>query len=813
MTVQTLPSLSNVLGGFLQRRVAAAPKRFRMFIADSVRPGRGENAGMMLREQARTLLANARLFSVIGLVTTGLMATDLPAAGTGTGLALCDALVTLYVVWLALAQARRRVPDIVFIRASTAILFLLGVAWGALALLATAIALAAHTDLVTPTTIMMALISTPMITAPFLAALAFWVPMTSASAIAVYGLIGPVDGFTYTLFAGYALFTLAGICLNNFTLHERAVGRISLARGRDTIDVLLGSGTLGDPRHGTGGWSWQTEADGSLVDASSQFFAVLGQDRAAIGGRTLTGLIGRAAEPDGRNHDVAHALGSRVAFRELAVTAHVSGETRWWSLSGHPVDEGGTFAGFRGIGTDITDRRRAEARMQALATRDSLTGVANRQALLDQLDTACAAARTGAPGSGFALVLIDLDRFKDVNDRFGHATGDELLRSVAARMRQTVRGEDRVARLGGDEFAVMLARAGEGEAAEIVGRLSAAFADCVRLDTRTASVGATFGVAICPKHGTEPAQLLRNADLALYDGKRRERGSLAVFRRELEAAAETRATMQEGLRAAIDSDAVRLLFRPTVWTGTDATVSAEPVASWSTPGGAILSSLSLFRLASEGQLLAPFTHAFLRRSLEVAGGWNDVRLTFGLPAPLLAAPALIEALASNLRRGALPLGRVELAVRAADLAGAPEGAAEQVGALQRDGVRLVLDEFGTGALDLSLFRRFRFDAIRLHGRLLRELPGNSSASFMLRWILVLASELEMELIADGLANPEQLARLRDLGVAFARGRAVHNIAASRRDPARREECNLRPLSGGRRDEMLVAAEALIGGGA
>ena len=806
MMIQTSSWFSRHIYGVFARGLAAAPQRLRSFVADSIHLQNGENAVALRREQARTLLANARFFSPIGLITAGLMAFDLPGAHHGAGLAICDLLVTLYVGWLALGQMRRRVSDLTFIRCSIVMLFALGTAWGALALLLTRTALRMHADLVTPVAIMMALVSTPMITAPFLAAIAFWVPMTIASAIAIGALIGAQDGFTFTLFAGYGLFTFGGICVSNFILHERSVGRISLARGNDTISVLLG-----EARHGSAGWSWETDADGRLIDASPQFATVTGLDDEALRSRTLAALVGRAADPDGRNNDLAHALGARAAFRELTVTAIVAGETRWWSLSGHPRDESGTFVGFRGIGTDITERRRADARMHALATRDSLTGIANRQALLDSLEIACAQARTGAPGSGFALVLIDLDRFKDVNDRYGHATGDELLKSVAARMRHTVRGEDKVARLGGDEFAIMLARAGETEASEIVGRLSAAFADCVRLDARTASVGATFGVALCPRHGTEPAQLLRNADLALYDGKRRERGSLAMFRRELETAAETRQSMQEGLRAAIDSNEVRLLFRPTVWTGTGVPVSAEPVATWSTPGGAILSSLSLFRLAAEGQLLGPFVRGFLRRSLEAAAAWDPaIRLTFGLPAPLLSSPMLVEELARDLRGAGLPMSRIELGFRAQDLAGASEGVAEQIGALRREGARLVLDEFGTGTLDLALFRRFQFDAIRLHGRLLRELPERAAAGGVLRWILVLAGELGMDLVADGLANPDQLARLRHLGVGLARGRAVHSIAAIR-TPAREKLGNLRPASVGHREEMLSAVQSLLGG--
>ncbi len=788
------------------RIVTAAARGLPAFVARSIRAYNGENAELLRREQARTLRINARLFSPIGIVAAALLTLDVRAVRHEGAFAVTAALVVVYLGWLGLAETRRLISDLVFIRTSIGVLFVLGISWGALVLLVARAGLADRSELVITSASIIALISAPMITAPFLAALAFWLPMAIASAVAVYGLIGPPDDVTFALFGGYALFTFGGICVSNFTLHERAVGRISLARGVDTINALLG-----EARQGAAGWSWETDEDGRLLAPSEQFLAILGEDAADATGRTLASLIGRGADADAHNGDVVRALAARSAFRDFTVAVSVNGETRWWSLSGHPRDEAGLFVGYRGVGVDVTERRRSDARMHALATRDSLTGINNRQALLDHLETACAAARTGAPGTGFALVLIDLDRFKDVNDRYGHAIGDELLKSVAQRMRQTVRGEDRVARLGGDEFAIMLARAGETEASEIVGRQSTAFADCVRLDARTASVGATFGVALCPRHGVEPAQLLRNADLALYDGKRRERGSLAVFRRELETAAETRQTMQEGLRAAIDSGAVRLLFRPTVWTGTGVPVSAEPVATWSTPGGAILSSLSLFRLAAEGQLLGAFAHAFLQRSLEAATGWDKgVRLTFGLPAPLISAPALIDELAADLRAAGLPMSRIELAFRAGDLAGASDGVCEQVLSLRREGARLVLDEFGTGTLDLSLFRRFQFDSIRLHGRLLRELPERAVAGGVLRWILTLAGELGMDLVADGLANPEQLAKLRHLGVGLARGRAVHDIAVAR-PPSREKLGNLRPLSGAPREEMLTAVQSLLGG--
>ena len=409
MMIPTSSWFSRHLRGFFTRRAAATPRRLRSFVADSVRIRSGENAAALQREQARTLLANARFFSPIGLVTAGLMALDLPGARRSPGLAVCVLLVALYVAWLTLGQVRRRVSDLAFIRGSIGLLGALGTSWGALALLLTRDAIATGADLVTPTAIMMALVSAPMILAPVLAALAFWLPMTIASAIAIAGLMGAQDGFTFTLFGGYGLFTLGGLCVSNFILHERSVGRISLARGHDTISVLLG-----EARQGAAGWTWETDADGRLACASPQFAALLGTDDAALRGRTLSGLIGRAADPDARNADLAHALGTRAAFRELTVTAAVAGETRWWSLSGHPLDHGGTFVGFRGIGTDITERRRSDARMQALATRDSLTGIFNRQALLDSLEIACAQARTGAPRD---LLRAGADRSRPLQGR------------------------------------------------------------------------------------------------------------------------------------------------------------------------------------------------------------------------------------------------------------------------------------------------------------------------------------------------------------------------------------------------------------
>ena len=207
-------------------------RRLRSFVAEAAQLRGGDDAAALRREQARTLLASARFFSPIGLLTAGLMALDLPGARGGTGRLLCERRGARSGAWRALGHRRRRGGDLAFIRGSIALLAALGACWGGLVLRLTADALATHATLVIPTAIMVALISAPMILAPVGAALAFWLPLVIASTVAIAGLHGPHDGLTLALFGSYALFTLGGICVSNFVLHERSVGRIPRAGGR-----------------------------------------------------------------------------------------------------------------------------------------------------------------------------------------------------------------------------------------------------------------------------------------------------------------------------------------------------------------------------------------------------------------------------------------------------------------------------------------------------------------------------------------------------------------------------------------------------
>lgn len=747
--------------------LAALAARFwsQVIVLGTVRLAGCERSEELRREQAKMLHATSWLFTVLGSSAVGLIVFDFPVAQHGRGLAIASLIFAIYIGWLAFGSQRARRSDRLFMRFSALLLLVQGSLWGVLLLMLARSAGASSSN--TLIAIMMALISTPMVGAPWIAAVAFWLPATLAASFVVSAVLAPFDTAMLTLFGGYVLFTFGGICMVNLSLHERAVGRISLKRRNATIKSFLGEATAGSEE-----WTWETDAEGRLLRPSARFASALGAEPAALEGCAFATILGRPGEPEAGNGTVLRFIAAQAAFRDVTVTIAVGGDIRWWCLSGHPVDVEARFVGYRGIASDITERRRAEQRMQALATRDSLTGLMNRQAFLDLLTSVCATARTDVPGTGFATVLIDLDRFKEVNDRYGHATGDELLRCIAQCIRQAVRGGDAVARLGGDEFALLLDGAGEQEAAEIAGRLALALTDCVKVDARTATVSATFGIALCPRHGTDPDELMRNADLALYDAKRRARGTFALFRRELEMAAVTRALLLGQLQSALGSEDIRLLFRPTCMIDSGLVVSADAVASWNGPSGNILSSTSLFRLAAEGGLIAALSRTVASRAAVTARAWDhDIRLTLAVPAPLLSAPELIADMAGEVASHGIPLDRLEFAVKAEDLAGAGADAPAQLLALRRRGVRLLLDEVGQGPLDLNLLRRIPLDALRLTSRLTRDRSDGRHAD-MLRWVLDLARELRVDTVADAAGAPVAIAKLGESGIRMVRRHLV-----------------------------------------
>ena len=297
-------------------------------------------------------------------------------------------------------------------------------------------------------------------------------------------------------------------------------------------------------------------------------------------------LSGDAHEGD----DVASLIQfmqERTAFRDAGLAITIGERVRWLSLTGHPVyDETGAFRGFRGIGSDVTEARIGRQKIEYLARHDGLTGLLNRQAFVDELRAAC----HGSAADPFALLLIDLDNFKGINDDLGHLAGDVALRIVADRLRGSIRLGDVGARIGGDEFAVLLRGAEHPDALEIAARITDALSANLLIDDLAITPGGSIGVSLHPIHGTDTEVLMKRADLALYRAKERGKNATYLFEFELEHAYLGRMRLQAELASALDKGQIFLHYQPIVDVRSGEIVSAEALVRWRHPTRGVLTA-------------------------------------------------------------------------------------------------------------------------------------------------------------------------------------------------------------------------------
>ncbi|HEX2943576.1 MAG TPA: diguanylate cyclase, partial [Rhodopila sp.] len=405
------------------------------------------------REHLKLLGLTIRLFAVVGISSIILLAIDFRSALSGVAGAACATIPVLYVlIVLQEIRWRRGGEDRAFLRRSLAILATQGICWGIFINSALTVANGSQRSLLAA--LVIAMISTPLVASPLSAAIAFWLP-SAVSGVIFICTPEMFDPYLLLCFLGYANFTFAAMVISNRFMLERSIGRISLERQNETIALFLQ-----DYVDNGSDWLWEIDADLTLRHVSPRLAEVARQPANELEGMPFVDLLYMDdAEP--ADVPLARLLRDRAPFRNLTLTVMAGNEVRWWTITGRPVTgPGGCFQGYRGIGSDVTEARRAEERVRYLASHDSLTGLANRQLFRDCLalaqaggdDGVLGGARREFPHSQCIVLLLDLDRFKSVNDSFGHAVGDELLVAVAERLRRCVRDGSVVARLGGDEF-------------------------------------------------------------------------------------------------------------------------------------------------------------------------------------------------------------------------------------------------------------------------------------------------------------------------------------------------------------------------
>jgi len=472
----------------------------------------------------------------------------------------------------------------------------------------------------------------------------------------------------------------------------------------------------------------------------------------------------------------AHAEGFRDQVHR---TLTKSGRVIWQSITGVPVfDAEGRLTGYRGTGADITARKQAEERIQYLATRDALTGLPNRVLLADRANQAILqAARTR---SSLALLFLDLDRFKLVNDSLGHAAGDALLRAVAERLGGILKRDDTLARLGGDEF-VLLGNGLKdyGEAAALAQRALAVLARPFTIEGHTLGVTASIGVSVYPGDGRDFGELLKNADAATDTG----RNSFRFFSPELNARAVARLGMENDLRGALARNELLLHWQPVVSASSGAVIGAEALVRWQHPQAGLLMPDSFIPVAEECGLIRPLGAWTLERALGQAAAWRrDAPGTGGMvfalnvsAHELAQGQAYVAMLHEALTANQLPGRCVELEVTERVLMSQLEENVQtlrQIGAL---GVRVAIDDFGTGYSSLAYLRQLPIDKLKIDRSFLRELDAHPHDAAIVQAIAAMAKALGLRVAAEGVETEAQLARLCALGCDEWQG---HHFSAS-----------------------------------
>jgi diguanylate cyclase (GGDEF)-like protein len=523
--------------------------------------------------------------------------------------------------------------------------------------------------------------------------------------------------------------------------------------------------------HGTG-WFWETDRQGRLTYLSRKVANELSPGRGDPLGCALTDVFQMDSDAPATERTLAFHLSSRTSFSEYSVRpAGDDAAERWWSITGRPViDEFGRFGGFIGSGSDLTERRRSEAEITRLALFDGLTGLANRQRMRLSLDKMLN--QQAGPYRATTLFLLDLDRFKTVNDTLGHQAGDVLLKQVAQRLGRVVGDAGLCGRLGGDEFQVLLPGNDQRERlAELATRIIAALSQPYYIAGQSVAIGCSIGIAIAPEHGTDSETLVRSADLALYAAKGDGRGVHRFYSPDLLLGAQSRKQLEDDLRVAMAEGHFHLAYQPVVSTRDTRIVGFEALLRWNHPTRGAVPPSQFVPVAEDCGLIGAIGEWVLRTACAEAASWpSAARVAVNVSPLQFASPALPALVASALAASQLDPARLELEITEGVFLDQSTSSDKMFTALKALGIRLALDDFGTGYSSLGYLRTAPFDKIKIDQSFVRgaAVPGNRNAA-IIRAIVTLADTLGMETTAEGVENQDEIELVRQLGCSHIQG--------------------------------------------
>lgn len=591
------------------------------------------------------------------------------------------------------------------------------------------------------------------------AAYSFIVPTGLGMAIALQFQPGPFYMMISILTVFYLMLLVVAVKWTHRQFVEQYLGEAAIQEQSQLIGLLLR-----DFEESTSDWLWQTNetdilqyipigAESDVDDASAR-----SGERMPIGEPFLS-----VFQPGPERDELAAALATRAAFKDVIVSLRTgAGEERWWSVTGKPVLDDGYFAGFRGVAADVTQAREIEQRVARMAHYDSLTGLANRMTAQQRLDETF----DQPPESPVcqAVLLLDLDNFKWVNDTLGHPAGDELLRQVAARLSALCGAGDFIARLGGDEFALIVTRDDEEALEAFLERLSGAMGEPYDIWGSSANCSASIGVRIFDYSLPDARILLKHADLALYQAKHLGKAKWCMFSDELEARAQARLEIRHEFQRALERDELRVFFQPVVDAQSHKVVACESLVRWDHPLRGLVYPGEFIEHAEENGLITRMGEWVIRAALrEAARLPEDIRISVNISPLQIHSVTLVSTIVNAIAANGVDPSRLELEITETALMSNTDATLRRLHQLRDLGISIALDDFGTGYSSLSLLRAFPFDRIKIDRQFVSDMESRADSQAITMATINLAKSLGMRCTAEGVETLYQAEFLRDMG--------------------------------------------------
>jgi diguanylate cyclase (GGDEF)-like protein/PAS domain S-box-containing protein len=549
--------------------------------------------------------------------------------------------------------------------------------------------------------------------------------------------------------------------------HHRAITELRSSQERYALAVRGANDGI---------WDWDLIADRTYF--SPRWKTMLGHTLAEIGESAEADWLARVHPDDiGRLRAAIdrHLAGRAPHFESEHRIRHATGGYRWVLSRGVAIrDRDGKATRMAGSMSDITDRKDAEQRLLHDALHDALTGLPNRALFMDRVTLSLTRAARHA-GYRCAVLFLDLDRFKVVNDSFSHAVGDQLLIALARRLSASLRPGDTVARLGGDEFTILLDDVGSpDEAAEVAGRIQSALTEPFRIDGRELFVTASIGISHSERDIRAP-ELLRNADIAMYDAKRKGKARSALFDISMHSRVVGQLQLENELRTAIEARTLRVFYQPIVDLGSGRLSGCEALARWPA-GDSVVLPEDFIPVAEDTGLIGSLGRYVLDEACARLTDWRrrgivalDIPVSVNVSGRQLSEPDLTADVTAALRRHCLPAAALRLEITESTILYDPERMQSALEELRRIGVQPQIDDFGTGYSSLTLLHHFPGDTLKIDRSFVGAMHDNEGSAEIVRAIIALAHNLGMHVIGEGIENRDQASKLRELGCEYGQG--------------------------------------------